>query len=543
MTNPGFALISALVLALLPAAIAANPGDAGLPLRDGDRIVFVGDSITGQGGNNSAGFVHLIEWALRQARPANTMAFIPLGGSGQSVGSWASVEEQSRTKDSSLDVKAFGVKTTLDQQADVLVVMLGMNDILAPYVTEEPKELDAWVERYRALIQALRGRVKPRVLALAQITMATEDPASPKNRIIARLNERLVALAAEQNALLLPTNETAWKFLEEGRRYRSDFHVTGDQIHPSAGGHVAIAVGMLKGLGEEKAALALTEHHAADLWKQTKGELPSLACAVEPVDASPNGNKFRLRYWWTGAPGQTAPRVSLTAPQGWQVSPPVCETATGEFLLEGNPDRLKTDFALEARSGDTVKKTTATIPAPWLLAAGVANGAAWPGHKFDPAAGRLPIDEAISRGETGASNLAWQRYFPSANFFGGAGPDNVDFWAASFGKVFEAGYALRWIQSGRERPVTLLLSSKVFAGSLGLTVWLNGEQVYAGTITGEPGSKVSLPAKLRQGTNILAFKCNHLTWLWQVAVGLSGGDGDDLADLRFSAHPPGTPGK
>ena len=516
-----------------------TPAERLQPVRDADRIVFVGDSITGQGGGNAAGFVHLIEWALRQSRPANTMKFIPLGGSGQSVGSWLSVEEKSRTTESNLDVKGFGVKENLDQPADVLVIMLGMNDILAPYLTEETKEVDAWAERYRVLIRALRERVKPRVLALAQITMATEDPASPKNRVIALLNARVAALAKEQNALLLPTNETAWKFLEKGRQYRSDFHLTGDHVHPTSAGHVAIAVGMLKGLGEEAAARQLLEHHAEDLWKQAKGELPSLASVVEPVDASPNGQKFRLRYWWTGLPGQVTPRVSLSTLQGWQVSPPACEAATGEFLLEGKPDHLKNDFILEARSGDSVKKITATIPAPWLIAAGVSNGAAWPSHKYDPAGGRLPMDEAIFRGDTGASKLAWQRYFPSINFTGGASPDSVDFWAASFGNTFEAGYGARWINSGRERPVTLLLSSAIFAGKLGLEVWLNGAQVYAGTITGEPGKKVSVPATLRQGTNTLIFKCNHLTYLWQVAVGLSGAAADDLSDLRYSTVAPG----
>lgn len=534
-------IVGSLLVGGASGASSATKTDSGLPLRDSDRIVFVGDSITGLGGNNGSGFVHLIEWALQQTRPNNAMKFIPLGGSGQSVGSWLGVEEKSRREDLILDVKAFGAKTTLDQPADALVIMLGMNDIMAPYVTEEAKDVDAWVGRYRKLIQALRDRVKPRVLALGQITMATEDPASPKNRLIAVLNERLAALAVEENAVLLPTNETAWRFLEEGRRYRSDFHVTGDQIHPIAGGHVAIAVGMLKGLGEEKAVQALMENHAANLWKQAKGELPSLACAVEPVDAEPNGNKFRLRYWWTGAPGQAAPRVSLTAPPGWQISPSASDSATGEFLLEGNPDRFKNEFILEARSGESVTRSSATIPAPWLLAAGVANGAAWPGHKFDPVGGRLPVDEPISRGETGSSLLAWKRHFPSLNFTGGADPESVDFWAVSFGKVFEAGYGARWIQSERDRPVTLVLGSKVFAGSLGLTVWLNGEQVYAGTITGEPGKKVSVPANLRQGTNTLVFKCNHLTWLWQASVGLKGSESDDLADLRFSAEPPGNP--
>ena len=180
-----------LLLLLLPGLVSASPASQ---LQDNDRIVFVGDSITGQGVNNPEGFVHLIEWAC-QARPGNTMKFAALGGSGQSVGSWMGVLKDSREKEFNLDVRGVGVKATLDRGADVLVVMLGMNDIIAPYVGEDPQDADAWKERYRTLIRALRQRVHPRVVALGKVTLATEDLSSPKNRVIVELNERAAALA------------------------------------------------------------------------------------------------------------------------------------------------------------------------------------------------------------------------------------------------------------------------------------------------------------------------------------------------------------
>jgi hypothetical protein len=92
-------------------------------LKPNDRIVFVGDSITGQGWNNGEGFIHLIDNALRKANPDSTGVRIPLGGSGQSVSSWQSVEKGSRDKSSFLDVKGFDVKVELDKPADVLIIM------------------------------------------------------------------------------------------------------------------------------------------------------------------------------------------------------------------------------------------------------------------------------------------------------------------------------------------------------------------------------------------------------------------------------------
>ena len=59
-----------IVAAMLAGAAGRCPQAAERPLRDGDRIVFVGDSITGLGVNHVQGFVHLIEW--RCARPGPT---------------------------------------------------------------------------------------------------------------------------------------------------------------------------------------------------------------------------------------------------------------------------------------------------------------------------------------------------------------------------------------------------------------------------------------------------------------------------------------
>jgi len=62
----------------------------------------------------------------------------------------------------------------------------------------------------------------------------------------------------------------------------------------------------------------------------------------------------------------------------------------------------------------------------------------------------------------------------------------------------------------RVPPAITKLSSNIFAGTIGLDVWLNGEKVYAGIITSAPGKKAEAPAKLRQGANLLVFKSSHV---------------------------------
>ena len=73
-----------------PAAGPAAGPHAGLATA---RVVFCGDSITGQGGGwLGAGYCFQMEWALKQRHPDATPKLVALGGSGMGVGNWIGVE-------------------------------------------------------------------------------------------------------------------------------------------------------------------------------------------------------------------------------------------------------------------------------------------------------------------------------------------------------------------------------------------------------------------------------------------------------------------
>lgn len=429
-------------------------------LHPDDRIVFVGDSITGQGWLHREGFIHQIEAALREKWPDGKHEAIALGGSGSSVGAWQNFEKRSRDAELFLDVKTFDVRATLDRGADVLVIMLGMNDLLAPYVKEQPGDSDAWAGRYRSLITALRQRAKPRAIAVATISLCSENPESPKNRVRDQLNARLRKLAESEHCAVLPVGETMLTQLQKGRARLPNFHVTGDFVHPNTHGHASIVIGMLKGLGENDLAAKLTSKADAAIAQQKPSDKP-------------------------------APSAST----------------------------------------------------PWLVATGLLNPQAWPGNKFDAAKGHLPVDELIAAGRISEAKAAepqlrWQEYRASVNFTGGAEPASIDFTAASFGATHEAGYALRWIHSDKDRDVSLRLSSQTFAGTIGVTAWLNVTELYSKAITEEPKRQIELTARLQRGWNCLAIKCNHLTWQWQLSASIEAAEGDSLRDLRYVTEPP-----
>jgi lysophospholipase L1-like esterase len=519
-------------------------------VRDGDRVVFVGDSITGQGMNTGpGGFINLFKAGLDIARPGSNVTVVPLGGSGQTVGSWQNVEKQSREKETFLDVKNVDVRESLGRHADVLIVMLGMNDSLSPSMDASPASLDAWAGRYRELLASLRSRTTPRVTALATITPNTEDPQSPKTLAIAEMNRRVAAIAAEQDCVLLPTSDTIWDTLLTGRRFKPDFHIAPDFVHPNGVGHASVATAMLRGLGEMKAAEAITTQHIQKALDAARGELPCLSYALVPreLPLASDEATFEIRSFYTPDGAGGTPRFSLEAPTGWQVKPAEPQGTEAVFTVTGKPERLENVFTLTATTGDTKKETTITIPAPWLIGTGFTSPAAWErgAQDYVPDKGVLPGEERFAAGKDFGGTPAdwkgsapkWSRYVASVNHTGGATPGNVSLYAVSFANTFETGYGARWIHCDHEVPVELRLGSQVFAGQQGVVAWLNGEKLYAGSITNEPNRKAIRRAVLKPGWNSLVFRANHCTWQWQFSCDMLCDNPDDAASLRISTVP------
>jgi len=542
--------ITILLVAACVAATGLAAAESPSLVRDGDRVVFVGDSITGQGMNIGAGgFINLFKAGLDNARPDSDVRVVPLGGSGQTVGSWQNVEKQSREKETFLDVKNVDVREALGRHADVLIVMLGMNDTLSPSLDASPASLDAWAGRYRDLLAALRSRTTPRVTALATITPNTEDPQSPKTLAIAEMNRRVAAIAAEQDCVLLPTSDTIWETLRASRRFKPDFHVVPDFVHPNGVGHASIAVAMLRGLGETKAAEAITTQHIQKAFDAARGELPSLSYTIVPKELPLESDEatFEIRGFYTPVAAGDAPRFSLEAPAGWDVKPAEPQGNEAVFTVSGKPDRLENVFTLTATAGDTKKETTITIPAPWLIGTGFTNPAAWErgAQDYVPDKGVLPGEERFAAGKDFGGTPAdwkgnapkWSRYVASVDHTGGATPGNLSFYAVSFANTFEACYGARWIHCDREVPVELRLSSQAFAGQQCVVAWLNGEKLYAGSITNEPGRTAVRKAMLQPGWNSLVFKANHCQWQWQFSCDIVCEQPDDSASLRLSTVP------
>jgi lysophospholipase L1-like esterase len=509
--------------------------------KNNDRIIFVGDSITGLGENvNKKGWGHLIREGLEATEPGTKSRVILLGGSGHQVSSWQGIEKRSRTKSTYLDSKKFDVKKELDQGAPVLVIMLGMNDALAPYVNDSTEALNKWEENYKKLIAALQARVKPKLTCLATVTMCTEDLNSRKNKLVDALNEKIHKIAGEKGFKVAETSKSYKDVFRSGRQYKPDFHITYDYVHPNEDGHKAIAVAMLNGIGKEKEAEFLEKKYYPEITQKASQGKSGISYELIPgtLEADKMQN-FKLSYNAYNIENADKLTVKAILPKGWKALPLEIKGSKGIFKLTGSPDHLINKIVLSGNIGTQKYTQEVDIPAPWLITWGI-NQPRWMGGTLNAKDSQTAIDSAIEEGTNFLTTAhkgkipTWQLYYPSFNYTGKADPGSVDFAAVSEEKPFEAGYGVRWIYSPKPRDVELQLSSKMFAGKIYLTVWLNQKKVYQDDLTGKKGKKDQVNVSLKKGWNTLVFKSNRCTWQWQNSINLVPIGSDSLDDLLFS---------
>ena len=499
------------------------------------RIILVGDSITGLSRNHARGYANQMDEALAACPPdEGPFTIVALGGSGQTVQSWQSVEKRSRGQPFTLDVKTIDVKTELSRPADILIVMLGMNNALAPHIEDTPESIEAWIACYRDLVAALRERCTPKRLVLCSVTPCTEAYDGPKNRLIRNMNAAVLRLCVELGAAYAKTGETVWRVMARGRRIAPDFHGTGDFVHPNAVGHAAIAAAMLDAIGQTDAAA----------WVRANGIDAPLAaqrekqCGLswefgEPVAGPDGAFSLPVTLYWSDETAER-PRLRIAAPEGWSVFPEAHTGTAGAFVLTGKPDRERTLFTVSGTLGEETRTAELAVPAPWLAAAHVPLRC-WSGLTFQRDRSRTSVDDAIEAGEPlrtarfEGAFLRWTPLFPSVNYTGYDRPGSVDFSAITHAKNFETGYAARRIWSEKERPVTVRIGRSTFAGVAQVDVWLNGQVCYAGALT-----RTNAPATLRKGWNTLVFKHMHSTWQFQSEIMLEPVPPDTLDDLRYA---------
>jgi len=522
-------------------------------IKPDSRIVFIGDSITGLSINHRDGFNHQMKWALGQTFESNSVPeLVSLGGSGQGVATWMNIAKMSLTEERFLDIKGVDVKANLEKKADILIFMLGMNDILCPYVKPTEEDMDRWAADYMKLIEHIRNRANPDITALASITLLTDGVDSPKDIIRKKLNQRVQALTRKHGFIYLKTGEEMEQLLKRGRELDSKFRPTYDFVHPDTLGHTAISVAMLEGLGDMESARALRrKYFESGIFDCSQKAKLAYAVTLDETTLSSDTSSYTINYIYTPQTGKkNAVDVSLDMQypessfhsQSTQSSDK--KNTVGHFNVKVNPARYQTRLTLTATAEGQTITNNITLPAQWLVAAGIPHQQAWHGSEFKPESDILECEGMLINGDGFDAPLTikgvsyhWQRYAASINYSGFDNPDSLAWYATTYCNTFDAAYATRWIYSEKERAAQLELGHDTFSSTIALSLWINGAALEPVSLIRSTRQRQYRDINLRKGWNHLLLRSDHTTWQWQHICTLKAVGDDTLEDLRYSIVP------
>ncbi|MGP0068368.1 MAG: SGNH/GDSL hydrolase family protein [Isosphaeraceae bacterium] len=220
-----------LILGIGAAAHAESP----FAIRDGDRIVFYGDSITDQ-----RLYTTHVETYIVTRFPALNVAFVHSGWGGDRVtgGGGGPIDRR-------LERDVFAYKPT------VVTVMLGMND--ASYRPFNQPIFDVYAKGYQHLVQSLKDHLPG--VRLTLIVPSPYDDVTRKptfeggyNQVLLRYGEFVRSLAGKEGATVADLNTSVVAGLKKAFEIdpRMAQFLIFDRVHPGPAGQLLMAEALLK---------------------------------------------------------------------------------------------------------------------------------------------------------------------------------------------------------------------------------------------------------------------------------------------------------
>ncbi len=225
---------------------ATNLLQAEIPIKTGDKVAFLGDSITqqGQDRNNPGGYVQLVASGL--VANGVKIEIIGAGISGH--------KSDDMLKRLDRDV--------LSKHPQWMTLSCGVNDV---WHGAKGVPLQDYKKNITAIVDQAQGAGIKVVLLTA--TMIGEDQANANNQKLVAYNEFLRTLAADKKCLLADLNADMQAAIAEAQKSGQKKSVKGnyltvDGVHMALAGNLMMATGVLKGFGLNDAEIG----KAKDAW-------------------------------------------------------------------------------------------------------------------------------------------------------------------------------------------------------------------------------------------------------------------------------------
>ncbi len=219
------------IIATAVITLATLSSYADIQVKDGDRVAFLGDSIT-QGGNSApGGYLHLVANGLKAA--GVNIAIVPAGISGHK----------------SDQMLARVDNDVLSKKPQWMLLSCGVNDV---WHGARGVPLEAYKTNIAEIVRkAQDAGVKVMILTS---TMIREDQQNPENQKLIAYNDYLRELAKEKGCLLADLNRDMQAALEVAKK--TGERITSDGVHMAFGGNKMMAKGILRAFGVEEAKLS-----------------------------------------------------------------------------------------------------------------------------------------------------------------------------------------------------------------------------------------------------------------------------------------------
>ncbi len=238
-------IFGALFLAALFARTACAQDSGGFYLKDGDRVVFYGDSITDQ-----RLYTTFVETYVLTRFPRLNVRFVHSGWGGDRVTGGGGGPVHVRLQ---RDVIAY--------KPTVMTTMLGMND--ASYRAYDVAVFKTYAEGYQRILTTVKSALPGLRITLIQPSPYDDVTRPPLfeggyNAVLVRYGQYVKELAEREGATVADLNTPVVTALDKAQARDPDNakRIVPDRVHPGPGGHLLMAEALLKAW---KAPAAVTD--------------------------------------------------------------------------------------------------------------------------------------------------------------------------------------------------------------------------------------------------------------------------------------------
>ncbi len=222
-------------LAILLAASCAVHAQDAFALRDGDRVVFFGDSITDQ-----RLYTTFTETYVVTRFPRINIKMVHSGWGGDRVSGGGG---------GPMDVRIW--RDVLPFNPNVVTVMLGMND--GRYRAFDQALFDEYATGFKHIVDSFKRQLPNARITLMQPSPYDDVTRAPTfeggyNQVLVRYGDFLKQLAADQKLGLADINTPVVEALKKANALdtASAAKLIPDRVHPGAAGHLLLAEALLK---------------------------------------------------------------------------------------------------------------------------------------------------------------------------------------------------------------------------------------------------------------------------------------------------------